>query len=197
MGTKAKLLETIAGRNRGLLVTEADRVQILAAIEQLEDHNPHPKPIEAKSLLAGNWRLLFTTSRGILGIDRFPLFQLGQIYQYIDIEAAKLYNVAEIVGVPFLEGAVIVAATFEPVSDRRVAVKFERSILGLQRFLNYRSPIEFIEAIENGRKFPPLDFKIDNRDQQGWLDITYLDEDLRIGRGNEGSIFVLAKEKRY
>ncbi|HAJ61284.1 MAG TPA: fibrillin, partial [Cyanobacteria bacterium UBA8543] len=26
-----------------------------------------------------------------------------------------------------------------------------------------------------------------------WLDITYLDKDLRIGRGNEGSVFVLTK----
>ncbi|MEG3437591.1 PAP/fibrillin family protein [Pannus brasiliensis CCIBt3594] len=195
MSVKAKLLETIAGRNRGLLVTEADRVRILGAIEQLEDTNPNPKPIEVKHLLSGNWRLLFTTSRGILGIDRFPLFQLGQIYQYIDADSAKLYNIAEIVGVPLLEGTIAVAATFEPMSDRRVAVKFERSILGFQRFLNYRSPREFIESIESGQKFPPFDFSIENREQRGWLEITYLDEDLRVGRGNEGSVFVLAKEK--
>jgi len=44
MDAKAKLLELIAGRNRGLLATESDRVRILAAIEQLEDHNPHPHP---------------------------------------------------------------------------------------------------------------------------------------------------------
>ncbi|MGL4881863.1 MAG: PAP/fibrillin family protein, partial [Waterburya sp.] len=30
--------------------------------------------------------------------------------------------------------------------------------------------------------------------QKGWLDITYLDEDMRIGRGNEGNVFVLTKE---
>jgi hypothetical protein len=195
MDAKAKLLETIAGRNRGLLATETDRVQILGAIEQLEDHNPYPNPLEAKHLLAGNWRLLFTSSRGILGLDRLPFFQLGQIYQYLDLAGAKLYNIAEIVGVPWLEGAVIVSATFEPLSARRVMVNFQRSILGLQRFLNYRSPQEFIEAIEGGKKFPPLDFSFDNREQKGWLDITYLDEDLRIGRGSEGSVFILAKEK--
>jgi len=48
-------------------------------------------------------------------------------------------------------------------------VKFERSILGLQRFLNYHSPQEFIEAIESGQKFPPLDFSFNNREQKGWL----------------------------
>ena len=45
------------------------------------------------------------------------------------------------------------------------------------------------------KKFYPLDIGIENRDRQGWLEITYLDEDLRIGRGNEGSVFILAKEK--
>ncbi|MEA5510737.1 PAP/fibrillin family protein [Crocosphaera sp. UHCC 0190] len=195
MNEKAKLLETIAGKNRGLLATEMDKVRVLSAIEQLEDHNPNPQPLKTLELLEGNWRLLYTTSRGILGLDRFPLLQLGQIYQCIRAEDAKLYNIAEIIGVPFLEGIVSVAARFEGVSERRVQVKFERYILGLQKFLGYTSPNQLIKEIEAGKKFLPLDLSIENREQQGWLEITYLDEDLRIGRGNEGSVFVLAKEK--
>jgi hypothetical protein len=197
MNEKAKLLEAIAGINRGLLASDRDRVRVLSAIEQLEDRNPTPKPIEALHLLEGDWRLLYTTSKGILGLNRFPLLQLGQVYQCIRSSGAKLYNIAEISGVPFLEGIVSVAARFEPVSDRRVDVKFERSILGLQRFLGYDSPNRLIQEIETGKKFLPLDFNIDNREQKGWLEITYLDEDLRIGRGNEGNVFVLAKEKTY
>jgi hypothetical protein len=192
---KSKLLEAIAGTNRGLLATERDKVKILTAISQLEDRNPTSKPIEAVNLLDGDWRLLYTTSRGILGIARFPLAQLGQVYQCIRASQAKLYNIAEIVGVPFLEGIVSVAASFEPTSDRRVNVKFERSILGLQRLLGYTSPDRLIQDIESGKKFVPLDFGIENREQKGWLEITYLDEDLRIGRGNEGNVFVLSKEK--
>ena len=69
---------------------------------------------------------------------------------------------------------------------------FERSILGLQRLIEYQSPSKFIQQIEAGQKFAAIDFTI-NRDQSGWLDITYLDENLRIGRGNEGSVFVLTK----
>lgn len=195
MKEKARLLETIAGRNRGLLSTEADRVRVLTAVEQLEDHNPTPNPLSARELLDGNWRLLYTTSRGILGLDRIPLLQLGQIYQYIRVDEAKLYNIAEIVGLPFLEGLVSVAAQFEPVSNRRVNVRFERSIIALQRLIGYSSPSQLIQMIESGRKFPPVDFSIENREQQGWLEVTYLDEDLRIGRGNEGNIFVLSKEK--
>ncbi len=194
VSNKSELLEAIAGKNRGLLANEIDNVRVLAAIQQLEDSNPTPKPIQAKELLEGDWRLLYTTSKSILGLDRFPLFKLGQIYQCIRTSEAKVYNIAEVLGLPFLEGVVSVVASFEPVSERRVNVMFERSIIGLQRFFGYNSPSKFIQQIESGKKFLPLDFTIDRREQKGWLDITYLDRDMRIGRGNEGNLFVLTKE---
>ncbi|PSB18993.1 fibrillin [Phormidesmis priestleyi ULC007] len=190
---KSALLETIAGKNRGLLATEPERQAILSAIAQLEDRNPTPRPIEALDLLEGDWRLIYTTSQGILGIEQVPFLKLGQVYQSIRALEAKIYNIAEVYGVPFLEGIVSVAARFKPVSDKRVDVKFERSILGLQRLIGYQTPDHFIHQIESGQKFAAIDFSLDNRDQQGWLDTTYLDENLRIGRGNEGSVFVLTK----
>ena len=196
MSKKAELLEVIAGKNRGLLANEIDRVKVLSLIEQVEDHNPTPKPIESLDLLEGDWRLLYTTSKGLLGLDRFPLLQLGQIYQCIRTAHAKVYNIAEIIGVPFLDSLISVVARFEPVSEKKVNVKFERSIIGLQGLLNYRSPASFINKIESDKKFFPLDFSLENREQKGWLEITYLDNELRIGRGNEGSVFVLAKERQ-
>jgi hypothetical protein len=193
MVSKEELLEAIAGKNRGLLASETDKAAILAVVARLEDRNPTPQPIEATDLLEGNWRLLYTTSNGLLNLGRFPVVQLGQIYQCVRTAEAKIYNIAEISGLPYLEGLVSVSARFEPVNERRVNVKFERSISGLQRLLGYQSPSNFIEQIEAGKKFPAIDFNIESRDQQGWLDITYLDRDLRIGRGNEGSVFVLTK----
>jgi hypothetical protein len=194
MNTKASLLEAIAGKNRGLLVNDKNKVNILSLVEQLEDHNPTPEPLQAPELLNGNWRLLYTTSKSILGLGNFPLVQLGEIYQCIRVNDRKVYNIAEIIGIPFLEGLVSVAATFEVVSHKRINVNFERSIFGLQRFMGYLSPQDFITKIENGNKFPPFDFSINNREQKGWLEITYLDRDLRLGRGNEGNIFILAKD---
>lgn len=190
---KAALLEAIAGKNRGLLASDPDRQAILSLVAQLEDRNPTPRPIEALSLLDGDWRLLFTTSRGILSIDQVPFLRLGHVYQCIRAPEAKVYNIAEVKGLPLLDGVISVAARFKPISERRVDVKFERSIIGLSRLLDYQSPSYFIHQIESGRKFAAIDFSIENRDQQGWLDITYLDQDLRIGRGNEGSVFVLTK----
>ncbi|MGK7897602.1 MAG: PAP/fibrillin family protein [Xenococcus sp. (in: cyanobacteria)] len=194
MNKKAALLEAIAGKNRGLLASEIDNARVLSAIQQLEDTNPTPKPLEAKELLEGDWRLLYTTSKSILGLDRFPLFKLGQIYQCIRTAEAKIYNIAEIEGIPFMEGMVSVAGRFEPTSTKRVNVIFERSIIGLQSFLGYKSPHKFIEQIEAGKKFLPLDFGIENRDRNAWLEITYLDEDMRLGRGNEGNVFILTRE---
>lgn len=190
---KAALLGAIAGKNRGILADDAQRRSILATIAQLEDRNPTPKPIEALNLLDGDWRLLYTTSRGILGIDQVPFLKLGQVYQCIRAPEAKLYNIAEVSGLPLLDGIVSVSARFKPISERRVDVKFERSLIGLNRLIDYQSPSYFIQQLESGRKFAAIDFSLESRDQQGWLDITYLDEDLRIGRGNEGSVFVLTK----
>jgi hypothetical protein len=189
---KSELLNAIVGKNRGIAASDSERQFILAAIARLEDWNPTPRPLEATTLLEGDWRLLYTTSRGILGIDQFPLLKLGQVYQCIRVKDAKLYNIAEVSGLPWAEGIVSVAAGFQPVSDRRVDVAFERSVLGLQRLIGYQSPEAFIHQLEGGQKLKAIDFPI-NRDQNGWLDITYLDENLRIGRGNEGSVFVLTK----
>jgi hypothetical protein len=190
---KSTLIEAVAGTNRGLLTNSSQQQAILAAIANLEDFNPTPRPLAASNLLEGNWRLLYTTSKALLNIDRLPFCKLGQIYQCIRVESNSVYNIAEIYGIPSLEGLVSVAAKFEPVSQRRVQVKFQRSIIGLQRLIGYKSPENFIQQIESGQKFTAFDFPIQSEQQQGWLDITYIDDDLRISRGNEGSVFVLNK----
>lgn len=197
MSQKSQLLKELAGRNRGLLVNEADNVSLLSAIAQLEQQNPTPNPIEQTDLLGGNWRLLYTTSQDLLGFDNFPIVKPGTIYQCVRPDKAKVYNIAEIIGIPFLEGIISVVAEFSPVSEKRVNINFKRSISGLQRLLNYQNPDNYIEQIENGKTFLPFDFNIENRERQRdelpWLEITYLDEDLRISRGQRGSVFVLAK----
>ena len=190
---KLKLIEALAAKNRGLLANKSEQKAILAAIAQLEDYNPNPRPFEATELLNGNWRLLYTTSQELLRIDNFPFLKLGQIYQCIRFQNTVIYNIAEVYGLPFLEGIVSVVAKFEPVSEKRVSVKFNRSIVGLQSLIDYQSPDNLISEIELGKKFTALDINIQNREQKGWLDITYLDEDLRIGRGNQGNVFVLTK----
>ncbi len=151
---KASLLEAISGKNRGLLATGADKQAILSAIAQLEDRNPTSCPVEASNLLEGDWRLIYTDSRGILGIDQVPFLNLGQVYQCIRVAELKVYNIAEVYGLPLLEGLVSVAARFKPVSERRVEVKFERSIVGLRRIIGYQSPAALFSRLKPDRSFP-------------------------------------------
>ena len=193
---KSRLLVAIGDTNRGISATIGQQQAILAAITQLESDNPHPQPLTtAKDLLAGNWRLLYTSSQSLLKIDRFPLIKLGEIYQCIDPSQALLYNIAEITSIiPNLNGLVTVIADFMPTSDKRVNVRFNRSLIGLQSLMNYHSPTEFIQQIEASQKFTAIDLPINvQREIPAWLEITYLDDTLRIGRGNEGNVFVLTK----
>lgn len=225
MLSKHDLREAMAPTNRGIAASENDRKAIARIIAHVEDLNPTPAPLLAPALLAGDWRLLYTTSRELLGIDRVPLAQLGNIYQCVRPDQSRIYNIAEINSLPYCEALVSVVAGFEVakdssqssddpnasgggaatgvserlserLSERRVNVKFNRGVIGLQRVLGYQSPAQYIKKLEETEKLnflQGLDFSIKSDRQQGWLEITYLDEDLRISRGNQGSLFVLTK----
>jgi hypothetical protein len=194
MSAKTALLEAIAGQNRGVLSTEDEKQIVLDMVSRLEAENPTPQPLQAAEKLDGDWRLLYTTSNELLRLDRLPFYALGQIYQCIRVKDAAIYNIAEIKGLSPLGGLVSVAAHYEAVSERRVNVRFDRAIFGFQALIQYQSPEALVKRIEVGESFKAFDFKITSRDQKGWLEVTYLDEDCRIGRGNQGSVFVLTKK---
>lgn len=195
---KTDLLETIATSNRGLAASPMEKQAILAKIRHLEELNPTPNPTTAPSLLDGDWRLLYTTSQELLGIDRFPGLTLGEVYQCIRVAKNQVFNIAQLTGLPLLDGLVTVAAEFEITSPQRLTVQFKRGVLGLQRLLDYQTPSQFIQAFQTKlttkTRFLALDFDIQPRERAGWIDLTYLDTNLRINRGNEGSVFVLVKD---
>ncbi len=193
---KTELLDAVASTNRGINCDPSDRAAIQAAATILEGRNPTPAPLQATALLNGDWRLLYTTSQELLNIDRIPLASLGPIYQCIRLAENRIYNIAEVNGPPLLSGLVAVAARLEPVSNQRVDVRFERGVVGLRNLLGYQSPAQFIERLQTTPKFSlfqGIDFSINSDRQAGWLEVTYLDDTLRIGRGNQGSLFVLQK----
>jgi hypothetical protein len=201
---KANLLNAIAPVNRGLEMSENQRKAIFSAVAYLEELNPTPAPNNTPELLDGDWLLLFTTSQELLGIDRFPLYRLGNIYQCLRVAEAKIFNVAEIKGLPLLGGLVSVCASFTIVSEKRVKVNFERLVAGSQTLLGYRDVHSFIDTLrspvlgderskKSQKKLLAIDFPIKREDQKGWLETTYLDQDLRIGSGNEGNLFVLKR----
>ena len=194
---KAQLLAEIASKDRGILATTLEKQAILATVTALESRNPHPRPLTtAIDLLAGDWRLLYTSSQSLLGIDKFPLVKLGTIYQCLRPTTSAVYNIAEVSSIiPGLNGIVSIVAKFTPTSESRVNVQFNRSVIGLQKLIDYSTPDKLITAIENGQKFTAIDLPINRKPDRtpAWLEITYLDESLRISRGNEGSIFEIGR----
>jgi len=190
---KANLFNAIAPVNRGLEMSEDQRKAIFSAVAYLEELNPTPAPTQTPELLDGDWLLIFTTSQELLGIDRFPLYKLGNIYQCLRMAEGKIFNVAEIKGLPLLGGLVSVCANFTVESDKRVKVNFERLVAGSQNLLGYQDVNSFINILRSPKKLLAIDFKIKREDQKGWLETTYLDQGLRIGRGNEGNLFILRK----
>ncbi|MFS8864577.1 PAP/fibrillin family protein [Synechococcus sp. H55.9] len=191
---KLALLRLLEVADRGRKVSPDQKAQILSHIAALEVLNPTPRPTSAPEKLEGNWLTLFTTSTDLLRLAKLPFLTTGEIYQCIRAKAGRVFNVAEIQGSGWLpRGVLAVAARFYPESERRVRVIFERFVLGSQALMSYEIE-SFLYLLERApERIPAVKIDLRRREPTGWLDITYLDEDLRMGRGSEGSVFVLKR----
>jgi len=190
---KRDLLAAIARTDRGLDIRPEQLPAVWMAVTRLEAVNPTPRPVALPVKLAGLWQLAFTTSLDVLGLGRFPGVRLGEVYQYLSPELTHLVNIAELEPpLAFLAGIVAVSARLQPVSAVRVAVAFERVTTGPKGILGYADPETFAANLAAGTG--PATLPLPSRSGPlPWLDTTYLDEDLRLGRGDRGSLFVLTR----
>ena len=124
--------------------------------------NPNPQSLSAPCI-NGEWELVYTTSASILGTNK-PSFlrPSGKIYQTIDAESLRARNRETF---PFYNA---VAADLTPTSDSTVKVQFKRFFV-LNGLIKVTAP-------ERAR---------------GALEITYVDDDVRVSRGDKGNLFVL------
>ncbi|MDD1415944.1 PAP/fibrillin family protein [Dolichospermum sp. ST_con] len=198
---KEKLQATIKknqSKNDGSPITNLKLDQTLVAeIEQLtrelESLNPHPQPLlYATALLEGAWQLQYSTAREIRSLDSLPLgLQIGKVYQVINIADKLFFNVAQVQHpLGLISGYVKVTASFEPaidtsnLADKRINVYFDKRYLAIEKIVGINTP-----------KLNPFKVIVANNPQGriATLDITYLDETLRIGRGGDESLFILNK----
>ena len=107
-------------------------------------------------------------------------------FQDIDAFKGEVLNRAElaIFRVPL---EVEIVASCEPVDpratggeSRRLAVAFRKVRLTLGSLPTLAIPLGWVN---------------DGRGPEGWLDTTYLDDDMRLGRGDKGSTFVTVRRK--
>ncbi|DBB16532.1 TPA: hypothetical protein ACH3X3_014796 [Trebouxia sp. C0006] len=161
---KEELLAAIQPLQRGVSATEDDQKDVEQLIKKLEKVNPNPKSL-ASPLINGKWKLIYTTSQSILQSKRPAVLRPnGPIFQYIDAPNGKARNQESW---PFFNS---VAADLSPETNSRVGVQFTQfKIFGLL-------PITAPESAK------------------GKLDTTFVDEELRISRGDKGNLFVLMME---
>ncbi|WP_071187837.1 PAP/fibrillin family protein [Trichormus sp. NMC-1] len=170
------------------LVAEIERLTT-----ELESLNPHPQPLRhAANLLEGTWQLQYSTAREIRSLDSLPLgLQIGKVYQVINVANKLFFNLAQVQHpLKLISGYVKVTASFEPaidtsgLADKRINVDFDKRYLAIEKILGINTPI-----------LNPFKVVAANNPQGriATLDITYLDETLRIGRGGDESLFILQK----
>ncbi|EXB97328.1 putative plastid-lipid-associated protein 4 [Morus notabilis] len=112
-------------------------------------------------LLNGKWELIYTTSRSILQIERPKFLRSRTNFQAINVDTLRAQNMESF---PFFNQ---VTANLTPLNARKVAVKFD--VFKIGGLITIKAP---------GRA-------------RGELEITYLDEELRVSRGDKGNVFVL------
>ncbi|KAA8520156.1 hypothetical protein F0562_014412 [Nyssa sinensis] len=217
---KKKLVDSFYGTDRGLKVSSETRAEIVELITQLEAKNPTPAPTEALTLLNGKWILAYTSFSGLfplLSRGTPPLVKVEEISQTIDSENFTVQNSVLFAG-PYATTSISTNAKFEVRSPKRVQIKFEGGIIGTPQLTDSIVLPENVEFL--GQKIdltpfkglitsvqdtassvaktisnqPPLKFSFSNSNAESWLLTTYLDGDLRITRGDGGSVFVLIKE---
>ena len=188
-------LNTLVGSPITDLEIQPEKVESIAKLTlALEKLNPFPRPLlYATNLLDGAWLLQYSTAREIRSLKRLPLgFLVGKIYQVIDINNASFENKAWVRhSSGLLSGYVRITATFEPalqeddrLPDRIINVNFKQRFLGIKKILGIETslldPFKVVEARNPSGRIPSLN-------------ITYIDETMRIGRGGDGSLFILTR----
>ena len=170
------------------------KVQEIATLTiNLEKFNSFPRPLlYGSNLLDGAWLLQYSTAREIRSLKRLPLgFVVGKIYQTIDINTASFENKAWVQhSSGLLSGYVRVTASFEPaleadkLPNQKINVNFQQRFISITKILGIKTklldPIKVVEARNPEGRIPSLN-------------ITYIDETMRIGRGGDGSLFILTK----
>ncbi|KAJ0096704.1 hypothetical protein Patl1_27725 [Pistacia atlantica] len=84
-------------------------------------------------------------------------------------------------GLNLLNGQLTIEASFKIASKSRVDINYENSMITPDQLMNmFRKNYDILLGIFN---------------PDGWLEITYVDDTMRIGRDDKGNIFILERSE--
>ena len=184
--TKNQLIRQLEGLNRGIFGVQSEKQKAIHdTIAKLEAVNPTAEPTAEPQLLDGSWKLLYSTIR-ILGTKRSKLglrefVQIGELYQDIDMARKTAVNRVEfnVSGFALLKGCLTITAGFESENASQVNVVFQKAEL---------EPDQLEQLFQKN-----YDLLLEIFNPEGWLEVTYVDEHLRVGRDDKGHVFVLER----
>lgn len=187
---KSQLYQALKGINRGIFGAPSEKKsEIEELVKQLESLNPTPDPTLNLEKVAGCWKLVYSTIT-ILGSKRTKLglrdfISLGDFFQTINVAKSKAVNVIKFNarGFKLLDGQLTIEASFKIASRSRVNINFENSTITPDQLMNvFRKNYDLLLGIFN---------------PEGWLEITYVDDTMRLGRDDKGNIFILERADEY
>lgn len=197
---KLKLLSVVSGLNRGLVASVDDLQRAETAAKQLESAGGPVDLTEGLDKLQGKWRLLYSSafssrslggSRPGLPTGRLIPVTLGQVFQRIDVFSKDFDNIAEVeIGAPWplppLEATATLAHKFELLGTCKIKITFEKTTVKTSGNLAQIPPFEIPRL--------PDSFRPPSNPGTGDFEVTYVDENMRITRGDRGElrVFVIA-----
>ncbi|CAG7879080.1 hypothetical protein HID58_008428 [Brassica napus] len=185
---KEELYEALKGINRGVFGVKSDKkAEIEGLVKLLECRNPTPEPTGELDKIGGCWKLIYSTIT-VLGSKRTKLglrdfVSLGDLLQQIDIAQGKTVHVLkfDVRGLNLHDGEFRIVANFKIISKSSVEITYESSTIMPDQLMNiFKKNMNLLLGIFN---------------PEGLFEISYLDEDLQVGRDGKGNLFVLEKSE--
>jgi hypothetical protein len=189
---KLALLETILAYREGQLDSVSAHPRIRILVDHLAKLDPPRTDQERAALLTGNWKLLYTNRDSFSPLDRLPGVKQRQVWQRIDVSQELVLNLIELEVPGSFQMVAAIKARFEVMSPKRLKVIFERAFITFSGLLSGKTAVDWLAQFSQEKDTPPA-VSFSSQGQSGWLEIIYLDETLRIGLGNQGSLFILKR----
>lgn len=193
---KLKLLSAISGLNRGLVASEDDLRVADEAAKELELAGGPVDIFADLDKLQGRWKLLYSSafsSRTLGGsrpgppLGRLLPITLGQVFQRIDVISKDFDNIVELqLGAPWPlppgEVTATLAHKFELKETSKIKIIFQQTTVKPTGNLSQIPPFELPKI--------PDALRPSSNTGSGEFEVTYIDSDTRITRGDRGELRV-------